>query len=266
MANQKDITAQEIEKIAREANNRQELVIRLIKHIGAQNVIELGVWKGRFSEAVLLEVPEISSYWMLDPWRHLETWNKPLNVDQKIFDESLREALARTEFAANRRHLLRGTTKEKIGELKDAQLDLAYIDGDHTLKGITIDLISVWPKVRAGGLIVGDDFTPSIWQHGTKFEPTMVFPFSVYFAEAQGAPIIASRHDQFIIIKPEGTSDAFSFIDLTGNYQATEIKEQIEMKPSVIFEFSILKNFKSIILSIIKWRRVPHERYRRSKT
>jgi hypothetical protein len=65
---------------------------------------------------------------------------------------------------------------EVIDQITDGELDLAYIDGDHKLKGISIDLIRVYPKVRVGGFLCGDDFTRSVWEHKTSFEPTLVFP------------------------------------------------------------------------------------------
>ena len=78
------------------------------------------------------------------------------------------EALARTEFAAGMRVVLQGKTTEVSDKLPNQGLDFAYIDGDHTLKGITIDLIRVWPKIRNGGILAGDDFCKSIWQHDFK--------------------------------------------------------------------------------------------------
>jgi hypothetical protein len=40
----------------------------------------------------------------------------------------------------------------------------------------------VFPKVRAGGWIGGNDFSPSIWQHSEAYESTLVCPFAIYFA------------------------------------------------------------------------------------
>jgi len=58
--------------------------------------------------------------------------------------------------------ILRGKTAEVIDQITDGELDLAYIDADHTLKGIAIDLIRVYPKVRDGGFLGGDDFTTTL--------------------------------------------------------------------------------------------------------
>jgi hypothetical protein len=54
--------------------------------------------------------------------------------------------MKKTEFASAKRVVLRGRTKEVIDDIPDNSLDFAYIDGDHTLRGITVDLIKVFPR------------------------------------------------------------------------------------------------------------------------
>lgn len=155
--------------------------------------------------------------YMIDPWANLLDWNKPLNVAAEMFDEIYQEALCKTEFAAGKRVILRGRTKEAIDVIPDNSLDFSYIDGDHTLRGITIDLIKVLPKIKEGGIIGGDDFTSSPWQHDIRYEPTLVCPHSIYFAEAHDLPIVALPHNQFLIQKDNKMK--FSFLDTTGNCQ-----------------------------------------------
>jgi hypothetical protein len=196
----------------------------VITRIDARRVAEIGVFRGAFAEKLLGRCPAITEYYMIDPWRHLEDWNKPANKDSKKFDEIFEEAMAKTAEHAERRIVLRGRTSEVVDEIPDGHLDLAYIDGDHTLRGISIDLIRVWDKIRPNGWIAGDDFSKSIWQHGQSFEPTMVFPFAVYFAEAVGCPIYALPFQQFLIEKdPER---GFSFTDLTGSYPGIDVLSQ----------------------------------------
>jgi hypothetical protein len=189
-----------------EADSRTEFWIEVINRSKPETFLEVGVWKGEFAEAVLKRCPSIKTYYMLDPWRHLERWNKPFNLDSSALDEAYEEAMARTDFAKEQRVVLRGTTSEKIGEIPDSSLDFAYIDGDHTLRGITIDLVACYPKIRAAGILAGDDFSKSIWQHQPSFEPTLVAPFAVYFAEAVNNPIAACPFQQFAIEKVPGFS------------------------------------------------------------
>jgi hypothetical protein len=118
-----------------------------------------------------------------------------------------------------------------IDEIPDARLDVAYIDGDHTLRGIAIDLIRTYTKVRPGGILGGDDYTKTIWQHADNFEPSLVCPFAAYFAESQGAPIIILPHSQFAIIKPRQPGNYFQVIDTTKSYGSRSLLPQIMKRP-----------------------------------
>jgi len=214
-----------IRELARAAESRFRFWSGLLDEARVQHVAEIGVYRGRFAAEILAGCESIETYYMVDPWRHLDDWNKPANKDDVQFAEFLEETKRETEFAADKRMILRGKTSEVIDEIPDDSLDFVYVDGDHTLRGISIDFICVYPKVRVGGWIGCDDFTPSMWQHTTQFEPTLVFPFAVYFAEAVGARIIALPRKQFLI---EKTAEArFEFVDLTGRHGHATLRDQL---------------------------------------
>ena len=206
------------------AQSREDLWAEFVNSVRAQRMAEIGVYRGDFAAFVLQRCASLATYYMIDPWRHLDDWNKPANHDDSVLGAYLEETKAKTDFAAAKRIILRGKTTEVIDQITDAELDLAYIDGDHTLKGITVDLIRVYPKVRVGGFLCGDDFTRSVWEHQTSFEPTLVFPFAVNFAEAVGATIFALPYSQFCIHKT--ARQQFSFIDLTGHYDDLGLRNQ----------------------------------------
>jgi hypothetical protein len=206
------------------AESRVDLWTRFVNETRAATVAEIGVYRGRFAARLLDDCPAIATYYMVDPWRNLEDWNKPANTSDDVFEGYFRESMKRTAAHEGKRVVLRGTTVEVIDQVPDGSLDFAYIDGDHTLRGITVDLIRVFGKVRPGGWIGGDDFTPSIWQHGDAYEPTLVFPLAVHFAEAVGARIYALPHRQFLIEKTADSDHAFT--DLTGRYGDTGLRQQ----------------------------------------
>jgi hypothetical protein len=206
---------------------REEIWSKIIQELQAREFMELGVWRGVFAEHILRHCPTIARYYMLDPWRHLADWNKPANVDQSTFDEIYASAMRRTEFAGERRIVLRGKTTEMIDEISDEALDIGYIDGDHTLRGIAIDLVRTYPKIRPGGILGGDDYTATIWQHAENFETSLVCPFAAYFAESCGAPIVILPCNQFAIIKPVPPENCFRVIDTTQAYGARSLLWQI---------------------------------------
>lgn len=202
--------------------DRVSLWKRFLEETKPRHVAEIGVFRGAFAQAMLDSCSTIDRYYLIDPWRHLEDWDKPANADDDTFERFYAETMARTEAHANKRVALRGRTTEVIEQIPDESLDFAYVDGDHTLRGITVDLVRVWPKVVPGGYLCGDDFTPSMWQHHDEFEPTLVFPFAVYFAEAVGAPIVALPHNQYVIHKVDA---GHGFVDLTGRYGNPTVRE-----------------------------------------
>lgn len=197
------------------STSRFELWTSLVQASRATHVVEVGVWKGRFAKHILERCPDIERYYMVDPWAQLPDWNKPFNVAQERFDDVLDEAMASTAFASEKITVLRGRTKEVIDEIPDGSIDFAYIDGDHTLRGIVIDLVKVLPKIKPGGLLGGDDFTTNHWVHGPDFEPSLVCPSAVYFAEAVDLPIFGLPFDQFLIQKQDAP---FEFVDTVGRY------------------------------------------------
>jgi len=210
------INGVDVAKILGNHDSRFELWKSFLAQQKTQAMAEVGVWKGDFAAEILTARNSIEKYYMIDPWKNLPDWNKPFNVTPADFDEVYREMDQKTAFAGDRRIILRGRTKDVVGQIEDGSLDFAYIDGDHTLRGITIDLIKIWPKIKIGGFIGGDDFTSSPWQHDLRFEPTLVCPYSIYFAEAMESPIVSLEHEQFLIQKE--SNSVFSFVDTTGCY------------------------------------------------
>ena len=213
-----------VKQCIEKSDSRFDLWIRLTQSVNVKKMAEVGVYRGDFAFKILQGCDSIEKYYMIDPWRHLDDWNKPANKSDHKFEKFLSETKEKTNFASEKRVVLRGKTTEVIESLPDNELDFAYIDGDHTLKGITIDLICLFSKIRVGGWIGGDDFSKTVWQHSPNFEPTLVFPFAVYFAEAVGANIYALPYSQFLIEKSEKKS--FSFVDLTGDYNDVGLKSQ----------------------------------------
>lgn len=205
----------QIAEAARSASSRGGLVTRILTEANVRRMAEIGVWRGKLSGRLLRDCPEIAYYAMIDPWRRLPDWNKPL-AETLDFEKVYQEALSHTEFASDRREVLRGKTTEVIDRLEDASLDAIYVDGDHTLRGILVDMIAAYPKLRPGGLMLGDDFSTNPFQHGPGYEPTLVFPAAIHVAEAWGDPILILPYGQFAIVK--SPQRAFSVLDTVGGH------------------------------------------------
>lgn len=217
---------EELSNIIKNVSNRLELWSVFLNIYKLKTIAELGVYKGDFAKEILNKCKSIEKYYMIDPWRNIANWNKPANTSDVEFEKFYNEALNKTNFAKIKRIILRGKTTEVINEIEDGSLDFIYIDGDHTLKGISIDLIATWSKISENGYIAGDDFCSSIWQHSKEFEPTLIFPFAIYFAEAMNVKIFALPFNQFLICKG---IKGYEFIDLTdGKYKNGNLLEQLK--------------------------------------
>lgn len=223
------LTEPDIRAMAGEASDRRDLWVAFLGAASVRTMAEVGVYRGKFAAHLLHRCPSLERYYMIDPWQHLEGWNKPANRPDAQFETFYRESLDRTEAYAGKRVVLRGRTLDVADRIADGELDLAYVDGDHTLRGITTDLLTVFPKVRQGGWVAGDDLCRSIFQHADGFEPTLVFPYVLYFAEAVGARLYALPFRQFLLEK--GPADGFAFLDLTGKYTRTTLQAQLDRRP-----------------------------------
>jgi predicted O-methyltransferase YrrM len=215
----------DVRRLAASADDRMQLWATFLQQQQIATMAEVGVYRGAYAARMLASAPSLQRYYMIDPWRHLEDWNKPANRSDDTFETFFAETLAKTEQYSAKRVVLRGRTVDVVDEIPDASLDFAYIDGDHTLRGIAIDLARIYPKVRDGGFIGGDDFCRNIFQHSEEYEPTLVFPYAVYFAEAMGVRIYALPHRQFLMQKLK--TDGPTFVDLASGYGDTTIVAQI---------------------------------------
>ena len=204
--------------IAEAVGLRVDLMVRFAVAVAPHELLEVGVYKGDLAEPVLKKCTSIVRYHMVDPWRNLSDWNKPANKKDDEFERIYEATMERTAFARERRVVHRGKTSEVIHELEDGSIDLAYIDGDHTLRGIITDLLFVLPKMKSDGYLCGDDLVPSLWQHDLSFEPTMVFPVAVHFAEGIDRKIYLLPHQQFVIALGE---TGFEVVNMSGKDHST---------------------------------------------
>ena len=147
-----------LKKIIEESNDYKDLWSKFLQLYKLENICELGVYRGEFAKALLKRCDSIKRYIMIDPWKNLVDWNKPANHKDNKFDAFYQETLEKTDFAKHKRVVLRGTTTEVINQIDDESLDFLFIDGDHTLKGISVDIINDWKNVKKNGFIAGDYF------------------------------------------------------------------------------------------------------------
>ena len=118
--------------------------------------VEVGVRRAKFSSALLERWPG-GSLTLVDPWGV----NNPAYDENELHDHesNYRAALAVAARFGSRMRVLRMTSLEAAPRFADASLDFVYIDGDHSYAAVRVDLEQWWPKLRTGGLLMGDDYT-----------------------------------------------------------------------------------------------------------
>lgn len=154
-----DIPSDTPSEPSRREARRRELLSKLPK---AAVAAEIGVWEGRFSE-VILEVAAPRELHLIDPWTYQPEFSNT-GFGRKKFatrmDEMFNEVSQR--FAAVPAvHLHRAMSGDALAGFPDGYFDWVYVDGNHNSPVIDEDLALSAVKVRAGGMIAGDDYN---WQ------------------------------------------------------------------------------------------------------
>lgn len=195
---------------------REELIGGLWAERGVSSWAEVGVDRAGFASEMLRRLPGSDAV-LVDPWAQLPEWDRPMNTGDR--GAAYAAAVDNLEPYLERVRVLRMTSVEAARRLRDSSLDAAYIDGDHTLRGILMDLVSWWPIVKPGGVLCGDDATPQAASKG--FEPMLVWPTVRYFAEAVDCPLLLPGANQWVIVKDRS---GFSVDDAEGAYRSVDIR------------------------------------------
>ena len=118
---------------------------------------EVGVFYGHTSEALLREFPQLR-LWMIDPWRPYDAQSSLGSQSASAFETAMASAMCWTEFARDRRFVLREPSPKCAARFCDGELDFVFIDGNHCYEAVCADIFAWWPKVRSGGLLTGHDY------------------------------------------------------------------------------------------------------------
>lgn len=127
--------------------------------------VEVGVYRGEMSEALLRLCPDLT-LWMVDDWKpaserppEYERTRDPRARDSASQQERhMRQAEQVTAFAAGRRHIIRADSVEAAASFGDGSCDFVFIDAAHHYEAVAADIAAWAPKVR--GLLCGHDYSP----------------------------------------------------------------------------------------------------------
>lgn len=156
--------------------SERTLPIRLIREADAATGAELGVWRGARAFAVLEETL-VQDLLLVDPWAEdRNRFETPERVpdrmpagsyhctmgephqDQAALDRMAESVRQRARPYGDRVHILRLPAVEAADGVPNTSLDFVLWDAVHLQRHVEDDLTAWVPKVRPGGLLIGDGF------------------------------------------------------------------------------------------------------------
>ena len=148
MATAETITSHErVLDIIEQGISRENVMPEIINTFNLSYGVEIGVWKGEFSE-LLLNTTKLGVLHGCDIWEGRKGKNNYQN------------AVERLKKFGSRSHLHVGPSPQAASLFEDESLDFIYIDADHTYEGCKADIKGWWPKCKPGGFFGGHDYAP----------------------------------------------------------------------------------------------------------
>lgn len=145
-------------RIERPISNRQIQLLRwMAMRPGPITGAEVGVFYGHTSEALLRERSDLM-LWMVDPWKPYDGKSTIGGQSPEQLERAMQHAVWWTDFASDRRFVLREASPSAARRFADGSLDFVFIDGNHLYEAVCADLFAWWPKIRSGGVMTGHDY------------------------------------------------------------------------------------------------------------
>lgn len=159
---------------------------------------EIGVFWAHFAE-VLAEEFRPTKLYLVDPWHKLHgvtypSWGRYTNFGKLTTAETLERARD-----LERRHP--GVVEVRVQHgagfmagMPDGHFDWVYLDASHREADVKRDLAAIWPKLKPGGVILGDDYfgDPASQHAGVKRAVDA-------FALDRGLELVAEKRNQFVL-------------------------------------------------------------------
>ncbi|MFY3384903.1 class I SAM-dependent methyltransferase [Paracidovorax sp. MALMAid1276] len=156
--------------------------------------VELGVAEGRFSES-LLHTGRFAHLFSIDMWAG------DRNHDTAQYKMALRRLLPFKE----QNTTLRMTFDEALDLFPDAYFDFIYVDGyAHTGEEEGRTFRHWWPKLKPGGVMAGDDYSPQwplVIQAVDRFAADLQLEIAILNFQKTDDPW--SRYPTWVTTKPE---------------------------------------------------------------
>ena len=159
----------------RKARNRRSVLQKL--PAGGLGV-EIGVWRGEFSEIILRETSPKCLY-LIDPWEFhsefpMRVYTGEVGKSQDHMDRVFCDV--QDKFMGHPNVIiLRGESQTELPRFEDNYFDWIYIDGNHSYESVLADLRMSLSKTKSNGIIAGDDYRWGAWDDWPVRKAVKVF-------------------------------------------------------------------------------------------
>ena len=135
------------------SGTRWKYLVPLFKKMGLTKGVEIGVEHGEFSKHLCKSIPNLTLH-SIDPWLSYGYLSK---TSQEKMDRNYQKTLDVLSPFPNCT-VIRAKASDAVRQFENGSLDFVYIDGNHDYEHAYQDIFHWSQKVRAGGIISGDDY------------------------------------------------------------------------------------------------------------
>ena len=125
------------------------------------HVVEIGVAEGRFSLEILRW--GVARLYLVDTWAPIPDNRGTGGWPQEWHEKNWARMNENVAPFIDRVTILRGLSHDMAFKVPDESLDMVYLDGDHSYKGVFVDLHCWFPKLKQGGIMAGHDYLNSAY-------------------------------------------------------------------------------------------------------
>lgn len=145
---------------------REEYIPQLLQKSGASVGVEVGVFKGHFSKA-LLEGWD-GNLFLVDPWRSVDESDYLDATNNRHHESPLQDTVDSIKGHEDRAIMIRAFSHQAAHLFPDNSLDFVYVDGNHAYEYVKEDLETWWPKLKSGGFMCGHDYLLIDWNSSSN--------------------------------------------------------------------------------------------------
>ena len=115
---------------------------------------EIGMFKGQ-STQLILDNFDVKKYIAIDPFENYDEYHEE-SIEPHLSEDLYSEMLKKFSEYPNI-YIKKDYAHNVVNNIKDQSLDVCYIDGNHAYKYVLQDIIDWFPKIKEGGILMGDD-------------------------------------------------------------------------------------------------------------